>query len=262
MKGTPSSAGFAAGSCSTATSRTPTSSARPVRTAFRPRERRRVPLSVLWNRADKTATIDIGDSSVHLPEDEWSKWIHVDFGVNLFVRTHGMAQLYLIRAGSSLQLYISPVNWSPDNPPAPMSSPASLSADLYERLGPYRTLGWAEATWPLNANLVDEKAFMDDLYRAFDDRAQVILQRIDTHQWDLLVGVIESTDRVQHMMWRLIDPAHPMYDKALAAKFGDAIERVYRRCDDFVGEVVDRVEPTTPDPHRVGLRRSTRSGSR
>ena len=70
---------------------------------------------------------------------------------------------------------------------------------------------------------------MDDLYRAFDDRAQVILQRLDAKRWDLLVGVIESTDRVQHMMWRLIDPQHPMYDKALAAKFGDSIERVYRK---------------------------------
>jgi predicted AlkP superfamily phosphohydrolase/phosphomutase len=47
-------------------------------------------------------------------------------------------------------------------------------------------------------------------------------------------------------MWRLIDPTHPMYDKALAAKFGDAIERVYRRCDDFVGEVVSRLDPGTP----------------
>ena len=157
-----------------------------------------------------------------------------------------MAQLYLIGAGPELQLYISPVNWRPDNPPAPMSSPASLSADIYERLGPYRTLGWAEATWPLNEDRIDEKVFMDDLYRAFDDRAQVILQRIDTKQWDLLVGVIESTDRVQHMMWRLLDPTHPMYDKALAAKFGDSIERVYRKCDDFIGEVMSRVDQTTP----------------
>src|SRR5262249_55120714 len=82
--------------------------------------------------------------------------------------------------------------------------------------------------------------------RAFDDRAQVILQRLDAKQWDLLVGVIEATDRVQHMMWRLIDPQHPMYDKNLAARFGDAIERVYRRCDDFVGDVMARVEPGTP----------------
>ncbi len=68
----------------------------------------------------------------------------------------------------------------------------------------------------------------------------MILNRVDAKDWDLLVGVIESTDRVQHMMWRLIDPKHPMYDAALAAQFGDSIERVYRRADDFVGEVVKR----------------------
>jgi len=48
------------------------------------------------------------------------------------------------------------------------------------------------------------------------------------------------------MMWRLIDPEHPLYDRALAQKFGDAIERVYRRCDDFVGEVMSRVDESTP----------------
>jgi predicted AlkP superfamily phosphohydrolase/phosphomutase len=210
------------------------------------REDVRLPMTIHWNRPGKSATIDIGGSSIHLAEHEWSKWVSLDFNINLLVRVHGMAQLYLIRAGQELQLYISPVNWKPDNPPAPMSAPASFAADLYERLGPYRTLGWAEATWPLNEDRIDEKTFMDDLYRAFDDRAQVILQRIDSRQWDLLVGVIESTDRVQHMMWRLIDPSHPMYDKALAAKFGDSIERVYRKCDDFVGEVVSRVGTDTP----------------
>jgi predicted AlkP superfamily phosphohydrolase/phosphomutase len=210
------------------------------------REDVRLPVTVHWNRAGRSATIDIGSSSIRLAEREWSRWVNLDFSINLLLRVHGMAQMYLIAAGPELQLYVSPINWKPDHPPAPMSSPASLSADLYERLGPYRTLGWAEATWPLNEDRIDEQAFMDDLERAFDDRAQVILQRLDTRQWDLLVGVIESTDRVQHMMWRLIDPAHPMYDKALAAKFGDAIERVYRRCDEFVGEVMTRVDRSTP----------------
>ena len=210
------------------------------------REDIRMPVTIHWNRSGKSATVDIGDNSIHLAEHEWSKWINLDFSINLLLRVHGMVQLYLINAGPELQLYISPVNWKPDNPPAPMSSPPSFAGDIYERLGPYRTLGWAEATWPLNEDRIDEKVFMDDLFRAFDDRAQVILQRIDAHQWDLLVGVIESTDRVQHMMWRLIDPAHPMYDKALAARFGDAIERVYRKCDEFLGEVMTRVNDTTP----------------
>ena len=224
----------------------PTDASRMAIAELEAREELRLPVKIHWNKAGKTATIDLGDNAIHLQEGEWSKWINLDFNANIFVRIHGMAQVYLIRAGQELQLYISPINWKPDKPPAPMSAPASLSADLYERLGPYRTLGWAEATWPLNEDRIDEKAFMDDLYRAFDDRAQVILQRLDSKQWDLLVGVIESTDRVQHMMWRLIDPAHPMYDKTLAAKFGDSIERVYRRCDEFVGEVMSRVEATTP----------------
>jgi predicted AlkP superfamily phosphohydrolase/phosphomutase len=210
------------------------------------REDVRLPITIHWNRTGRSATIDIGDNSIHLGEHEWSKWINLDFTINMLLRVHGMAQVYLIGAGPELQLYISPVNWKPDNPPAPMSSPARLSADLYERLGPYRTLGWAEATWPLNEDRIDEKVFMDDLFRAFDDRAQVILQRIDAKQWDLLVGVIESTDRVEHMMWRLIDPSHPMYDKTLAARYGDSIERVYRKCDEFVGEVMARVPPGTP----------------
>jgi predicted AlkP superfamily phosphohydrolase/phosphomutase len=210
------------------------------------REDVRLPVTIHWNKAGKSATVDLGDNSIHLGEHQWSKWINLDFAINMLVRVHGMAQLYLVSAGPELQLYISPVNWKPDNPPAPMSAPARLSADIYERLGPYRTLGWAEATWPLNEDRIDERVFMDDLYRAFDDRAQVILQRIDTRQWDLLVGVIESTDRVQHMMWRLIDPAHPMYDKTMASRFGDSIERVYRRCDEFVGEVMSRLDPAIP----------------
>ena len=209
------------------------------------REDVRLPVTIHWNKAGKSATIEIGDSSIHLAEHEWSKWINLDFSINMLLRVHGMAQLYLISAGPELQLYISPVNFKPDAPPTPMSYPPSFSADLFERLGPYRTLGWAEATWPLNEDRIDEKVFMDDLFRAFDDRAQVILQRLDTKQWDLLVGVIESTDRVQHMMWRLLDPQHPMYDKALAARYGDSIERVYRKCDEFVGEVMQRVDPST-----------------
>jgi predicted AlkP superfamily phosphohydrolase/phosphomutase len=211
----------------------------------------RIPLTIHWNREaregpERTATVEIAGQSIHLKQGEWSRWINLDFRVNLFVRLHGMAQMYLMNAGPELQLYVSPVNWKPDAPPLPISSPASFSGQLYDRIGPYRTLGWAEATWPLNEGRMDEATFMEDLHRAFEDRAQVILNRLDSRDWDLLVGVIESTDRVQHMMWRLTDPKHPMYDAGLAARFGDSIERIYRQCDTFIAEVLERLEPGIP----------------
>jgi len=209
------------------------------------REDVRVPLTIRWNRSAKTATVEIQGQSLLLEPGKMSRWIDLEFRVNFLVRLHGMAQLLLMNADRELRLYISPVNWQPVAPPLPISSPASFAGDLFHRLGYYRTLGWAEATWPLNEGRMDEQTFMEDLYKAFDDRSQVILSRIDARNWDLLVGVIESTDRVQHMMWRLLDSQHPMYDPALAAKFGDSILRVYRRADQFVGEVLERIEPAT-----------------
>ncbi len=205
----------------------------------------RLPFTITWNREARTANVDIQGNTIHLSEREWSRWVNLEFRVNMLVRVHGMAQFFLIKAGNDLQLYVSPVNWHPEDPPTAMSSPNSFAADLYERLGPYRTLGWPEATWPLNEERIDEATFMEDLDRAFDDRAEVILSRVDARNWDLLVGVIETTDRVQHMMWRLIDPQHPMYDAELARVHGGAIEHMYRRADTFVGEVMSRLEPGT-----------------
>jgi predicted AlkP superfamily phosphohydrolase/phosphomutase len=205
----------------------------------------RVPFTVRWNRAAKTAAVEIQGQTLQLEPGRMSKWFDVEFRVNALVQTQGMAQALLLNAGDELQLYVSPVNWKPDDPPAPMSSPEGFAGEIFDAIGPYRTLGWAEATWALNEDRMDEQAFMDDLYRAFDDRAQVILSRVDARDWDVLVGVVESTDRVQHMMWRLIDASHPMHDPALAAKYGDSILRVYRRADQFVGEVLEHLEPGT-----------------
>jgi predicted AlkP superfamily phosphohydrolase/phosphomutase len=205
-----------------------------------------LPMTVHWSpNGEPSATVELAGESIKLRPNEWSRWIDLEFRINFLVRVKGMAQLLLMEADPELKLYISPVNWKADDPPAPMSYPEDFAGELYERLGPFRTLGWAEATWPLNEDRMDEQTFMEDLNRAFDDRANVILSRLEAKNWDLLVGVIESTDRVQHMFWRLEDPTHPMYDAALVPQFGDAIRRTYERADRFVGEVLARVDPGT-----------------
>jgi len=121
----------------------------------------RLPITIRWDRSRKTATVDIDGQSVALEPGRWSKWIELEFRINFLVRVHGMAQLLLMNADNELQLYISPVNWKPDAPPVPMSYPAGFSGALFERLGPFRTLGWAEATWALNESRMDERTFME-----------------------------------------------------------------------------------------------------
>jgi predicted AlkP superfamily phosphohydrolase/phosphomutase len=140
------------------------------------------------------------------------------------------------------------VNFDPrETPPIPLSKPDGYAKQLAKDLGgPYRTLGWAEsADKPLNEGRLDEAAFMYDSERAMDDREKLIFDQLKRDDWDLFVAAIETTDRVSHMMWRLIDPKHPMYDKDLADKYGDSIEKVYRRADDLVGRIQKQLPPNT-----------------
>jgi predicted AlkP superfamily phosphohydrolase/phosphomutase len=201
-----------------------------------------LPMRVVWTEGSGEAEIEIQGQKLRLKQGEWSGWVPLSFRINALVRVHGMTQFALLDASRELRLYASPVNMDPRNPPLPISYPASFSKELAEQIGLYRTLGWAESgDKPLNEGRLDEAQFLYDSERAMDDRERIILKRLEKDDWDLFVAAIETTDRVSHMMWRLIDPKHPMYDEALAAKHGDAIEKVYRRADDFVGRLRAKV---------------------
>src|SRR5688572_29528624 len=115
-----------------------------------------LPMNIAWTRGSGAAVIDIDGQKVSLKTGEWSKRINLKFRVSLFVSVEGMTQVHVIKADDDLQLYVSPVNWKPDAPPVPISSPSRFAGDLYRTLGPYRTLGWAEATWPLNEDRMSE----------------------------------------------------------------------------------------------------------
>ena len=201
-----------------------------------------LPMTVRWTEGAGRAEIEIQGHRLSLKAGDWSEWIPLTFKVNFLVRVHGMTQFHVSQADRELRIYASPVNMDPRNPPIPISKPDSFSAELAEKIGLYRTLGWAEsADKPLNEGRLDEAEFLYDSDRAFDDREKIILESLKRDDWDLFVAAIETTDRVSHMMWRLIDPRHPMYDAALAAKYGDSIEKVYRRADDFVGRLRQKV---------------------
>jgi predicted AlkP superfamily phosphohydrolase/phosphomutase len=202
-----------------------------------------IPVTVRWTDGGGQATVEVQGQKLTLKAGEWSPWVPLTFKVNFLLSLHGMTQFYVVQAGRELQLYASPVNLDPRDPPMPLSKPDGFSARLAKELGgPYRTLGWAEsADKALQEGRLDEGAFVYDSERAFEDREKLIFKSLEKDDWDLFVAVIETTDRISHMMWRLTDPSHPLYDAALAARYGDSIEKIYRRADDLVGRLVARL---------------------
>jgi predicted AlkP superfamily phosphohydrolase/phosphomutase len=144
-----------------------------------------------------------------------------------------------------LRVYTSPLNYTPAHPFAPISAPQGYAGELARALGPYKTVGWSEDTSALNAERIDEQAFLEDLFRTMDEVSASTLHEVGRPDWELLVSVFTQTDRVSHMFYRLLDPAHPRYDADLAARYGDAVLRVYERMDAIVGEVLARLGPET-----------------
>lgn len=204
-----------------------------------------IPFRVKWTEGAGHAEIDVQGTHLDLKSGEWSGWVPLTFEFNVLVKAHGMTQFHVIRADSELQVYASPVNLDPRDPPIPISQPKEFSKQLAGQIGLYRTLGWAEATMALVEGRLDESDFMYDANKAMDDRERIFFKNLESDDWDLFVAAIETTDRVSHMMWRLIDPRHPMYDAALAAKYGDSIEKIYRRADDLVGRIEAKLPPGT-----------------
>ena len=170
----------------------------------------------------------------------WSDWYPVSFHVAPMISVRGIARFHVVEAFPELRVYLSPINFDPRKPPIPISQPTSFSAEAAQRVGLYKTLGWPEDTWALNEEAIDERIFLEDLHFTFDRQRALVFDTLERTDPDLFVTVFQSTDKVQHMFWRLIDPEHPMYNRRLAAQYGDAIDRVYMRADTLVGRFLEK----------------------
>jgi len=195
----------------------------------------------------RECTIQVQGKSYSLQEGQWSPWVIFRFHFNPLFHLYGIGRFYLLSV-SPFKLYLSPINFHPARIPFnfAISSPRRFSKDLADEVGLFKTLGWAIDTWAFNENRMDEKAFLEDLSFTETKRKEIMFHELAKSDWRLFVGVFEGTDRVQHMFWRTLDPAHPAYSAEEAAQYGGAILNVYQEMDRTVGEVMERfVGPDT-----------------
>jgi predicted AlkP superfamily phosphohydrolase/phosphomutase len=181
----------------------------------------------------------------------WSAWRRFEFGPpGGPVSAAGRSRFYVESATPErLRVYLGPLGAEPAPaaglPPfVPLSAPPLFASELDPISGTYKTVGWEEDTSVLNAGLLPDAAFLDETWSVMEQRAAQALSLLDDGA-PLVVAAWTGTDRVQHMFWRLRDPASPMHDSSLAAAVADPIAEAYRRADAIVGRVRAALLPGT-----------------
>lgn len=199
-----------------------------------------LPVTFRIDRGTKAVSVELDGQTQSVPEGKWSEWFEVKFPVTPIVAVKGICKFYPVSVGDEIRIYLSPIDFHPVDPPFAFTSPKSLGKELHDLCGHFKSRGWPEETAGLKEERIGETPFYEDLMEIMDNREKMTFHLMETKPWDLFVSVFSETDRIQHMMYRLLDTTHPRYDSTLAAEHGEMVADVYRRMDTIVGKALDR----------------------
>jgi predicted AlkP superfamily phosphohydrolase/phosphomutase len=202
--------------------------------------RKRIDLPLTLEVGDEGCTIRASGRSQTLSVGQWSEWFVLDFPVNWLVDRaaplRGIVRFKLLSVSPHVQLYLSPINFHPDCHPIAFSWPPDYSEALRERFGLFKTIGWPEDTWSLPSGVGDETLFLEDMSFTLAKDEEILTGLLSDGRDDLYIHIFYFTDRIGHLFWRFLDPGHPAYDAALAARYAPEVLKAYQKMDEIVGK--------------------------
>ncbi|MCX6565776.1 MAG: alkaline phosphatase family protein [Candidatus Aminicenantes bacterium] len=217
----------------------------PVNTFLQDRPEAEVDFRVYLDSAAAVAKVALPDQEFILKEKEWSGWKRVRFHLMPTQSVTGLVRFYLKEIRPQFKLYVTPINIDPADPALPISTPESYAAELEKKFGPFYTKGLPADTSALDNDVLDEGEFLAQDGQILEESRAMLEYELNRFDSGLLFYYISSTDQRQHMFWRLQDEKHPAYDAALAAVYGDVIERTYRQADEILAQALSSIDKDT-----------------
>ena len=182
---------------------------------------------------------------IEVKEGTWSDWVRFKFKLSMLQSVTGIARFYVRQLEPHLEFYLSAVNFDPAAPVFPVSSPGTYAKDLAGGIGLFSTLGMAEDHNGLNNGRFDERAYLDQCELVIKERERMMRFELDRFNEGFFFVLYDTPDRVQHMLWRFRDPAHPGFEPDRAKEYSTLIEQHYSRCDQLLAPVLEKMDGNT-----------------
>jgi predicted AlkP superfamily phosphohydrolase/phosphomutase len=174
----------------------------------------------------KSARLTLGDRQIQLRLGEWSEIVEVKFKAGLFFSVHAITRVILTSLQGVVRLYTLPLQIHPLHALSHYASSQSFSKNLWQKVGPYLTLGWPQDTTGLEDGCITDDQFIALCDLIFERRKQIFFHLLDTFKEGVLGAIFDDLDRVQHMYYH---------------NRRDVVQAWYKKLDAFVGEVNQRL---------------------
>lgn len=205
-----------------------------------------VDISIARDPWESVAKIKIQDHELVMKEGEWSEWLPLKFEfMPMFASVSGMVRIYLQEVHPKMRLYISPINIDPMDPTLPICNPSGFSRELSEVVGRFYTKGFPEDNKALSHGIFTNDEFFTHAKGVLQETLRVFDYQFSQFQEGLFFFYFSSVDQNSHMLWRLMDPRHPLYDPKASPETKNAVYYFYRAMDKVLGQVMSKVDQST-----------------
>lgn len=180
----------------------------------------------LESDGEQSAQMVIGKRSYDLEVGKWSEFIELTFKVGFGIKVKAVTRAILTELEPEPRLYLLPLQIHPLAAPWPYGTPKRMLKEVWEKTGPYLTLGWPQDTTGLEEGFIDDEQFLDLCDQICDHRERTLMRLLDTYEEGVMGCVFDSLDRIQHMFLR---------DRE------DVIESWYIKLDGLLGRIEEKI---------------------
>ena len=203
----------------------------------------RIEFKVYRDPSRPAVRIEIQDRTLVMRQGEWSAWLPLKFELMpLFSGISGMVRIYVQEVHPHFRLYLSPINVDPMDPELPVANPVESAQALARHIGRFYTQGFPEDTKALSHGVFDDEEFLAQSRIVLEERLRAFDWEIDRFDEGLFFFYVSSLDQNSHMLYRAMDPAHPLHDPDAAPEVKQAVYHTYRAMDAMLARTMARMD--------------------
>lgn len=195
---------------------------------------------------EQVVRIKIDGHDLVLKKGEWSEWLPIKFEfVPMFSSTAGMVRFYVKELHPTLGIYMSPINIDPLEPSLPICTPHNYSRELTQAVGRFYTQGFPSDTKALSAGVLSDEEYLEQAKWVLEESLRIFNHQFKDFRDGFFFFYFSSTDQNSHMLYRTMDPTHPLYRPDAGPEVKNGLRYFYKRMDEVLAKVMEKVDSQT-----------------